>query len=275
MTDQGRRIFYVAHPKVTDKEDFNTHCRRGAASEYSIVLGCYVSNGGLYGDLYLYDIDDERLSGVTQVTAAHEMLHAAYDRLDTAERERIDQLLLDTYHRDLPDGRIKQTIAQYEANDPSSVPSELHSILGTELRDLPPELEEYYRRYFADRQAIVAYSEQYEGEFTKRQNQVAEYDTQLAQMKAKIEANQRQIESDRASLDQEQSTLEGLRTTGDASTFNDRVTAYNQQVANYNALVQQTREEIDAYNRLVEVRNNLALEVEELTHAIDSRPETL
>lgn len=274
LTDDGRRIFYTTHPDITGKDEFNTNCRQGAASEYSIVLGCYVSNGGLYGDMYLYDIDDERLSGVVQVTAGHEMLHAAYDRLSDKERERVDALLLQTY-QNLPEGRIRDTIAQYEANDPAAVPSELHSILGTELRDLPPELEEYYSQYFADRLVVVAFSEQYEAEFTRRTNQVAEFDARLASLKTDIEANQAAIDARNSDLEQARAQLDAFEASGDAAGFNALVGSFNAQVAAYNALVAETRTQIETYNSLVEERNNLALEVAELTKAIDSRPEAL
>lgn len=274
MTEEARKIFYTTHPKITGEEEFNANCRQGGASEYSIVLGCYISSGGLYGDMYLYDIDDERLSGVVQVTAGHEMLHAAYDRLSTKERQRVDALLLQAYE-DLPDGRIKETIAQYQANDPASVPSELHSILGTEVRDLPAELNEYYSQYFADRLVVVAFSEQYEGEFARREAQVADYDTRLAGLKANIEANQAEIDSRNAELSQKRAQLDSLEASGDAAGFNALVASYNAQVAAYNALVAETRTQIETYNSLVEERNSLALEVQELTEAIDSRPETL
>lgn len=274
MTDDGRRIFYTTHPAITDKDAFNGYCRQGATSEYSIVLGCYVSSGGLYGDMYLYDINDPRLEGVMQVTASHEMLHAAYDRLDTNEQKRIDALLQEAY-KSLPEGRVKQTIAQYEANDPASVPSELHSILGTEVASISPELEEYYSQYFSDRQVIVRFSEQYEAEFSRREQQVARYDEQLTRLKATIEADQKEIEARRAELDQERAQLDALESAGNAAAFNARVASYNQNVAAFNALVSETRTNIEEYNALVIERNDLALEVKELTEAIDSRPQGL
>ncbi len=274
MNDKARRVFYTTHPRVTAKNEFNSNCRQGGASEYSIVLGCYISAGGLYGNMYLYNIDDQRLAGVEQVTAAHEMLHAAYDRLSSSEKTRIDRLLKQTYDQ-LPEGRIKETVAQYEANDPGAVPNELHSILGTELRNLPKELEDYYKRYFNNRLTIVAFSEQYEAEFTRREQQVAEYDARLAQMKADIQANQQTIEVRAGNLEEQRQQLDALEAAGNNAAYNARVDGYNEDVAAYNALVRQTRADIDEYNRLVEVRNNLALEVQELTKAIDSRPQTL
>lgn len=274
MTPEGRRIFYTTHPEISGKDNFNAQCRQGTAGEYSIVLGCYVSNGKLYGNMYLYDVQDERLAGVKQVTAAHEMLHAAYDRLSTSERQTIDAQLMEVY-KNLPDGRIKETIAQYEAADPSSVPSELHSILGTELRDLPAGLEAYYKRYFANRLVIVAFSEDYEEEFTNRQQQVAQYDNQLAGLKATIDRNQADADRQYQSLQQARAALDRYEAAGDISAFNANVSSYNQQVARYNALAQQLRNDIDEYNRIVVVRNNIASEFQELTNAIDSRPQTL
>lgn len=274
MTDEGRRIFYTTHPEVANKDGFNSQCRQGSASEYSIVLGCYVSSGTLYGNIYLYDVQDERLLGVKQVTAAHEMLHAAYDRLSDSERRTVDAQLMEAY-KNLPEGRIKETIAQYEAADPSSVPSELHSILGTEQRDLPKGLETYYKRYFTNRQAIVAFSEDYEEEFTNRQQSVAEYDAQLASLKAQIDSSQAEADRQYQSLQQARIALDRFEASGDIAAFNARVSSYNQQVASYNALAQQLRSDIDEYNRLVIVRNNVASEFQELTNAIDSRPQTL
>lgn len=274
MTDYGRRIFYSSHPEISDKTSFNNNCRQGSVSEYSIVLGCYISRNGLYGNLYLYDIDDQRLEGIKQVTAAHEMLHAAYDRLSQSEKQEIDRQLMEVYNN-LPDGRIKDTIGQYEANDPSSVPSELHSILGTELADLPQSLEKYYSKYFTNRQAIVAYSLQYDEEFTRRESQVATYDRQLSELKATIEADQAEIDSLGNLLRSQRNQLDQYEANGNAVGFNNLVGEYNANVDTYNTLVRRTRDEIDNYNGLVEIRNDLALEVKELSEAIDSRPQTL
>ena len=40
-----------------------------------------------YRSIYLYHVENEELSGITEVTAAHEMLHAAWIRLDEREKE--------------------------------------------------------------------------------------------------------------------------------------------------------------------------------------------
>ncbi len=275
MTDKGRRIYYTTHPQITDREQFNSSCRQGTAAEYSIILGCYINSGGLYGSMYLYNVNDQRLDGVMQVTAAHEMLHAAYDRLSDKERQRVDQLLRQAYERLPADSPIRQAIAQYEASDPAAVPSELHSILGTELRDLPAELEDYYRRYFSDRQVVVGFAEAYGNEFLRRENQVARYDEQLANIRATIDANQIEIEAQLGLLQAQQAELESLEASGNFEAYNSMVPIYNQAVNSYNALVTRTRDLIDQYNQIVAERNSLAVEVQSLQQSIDSRPQTL
>ena len=67
------------------------------------MLGCYILNKGIY----VYDITDDRLAGVRQVTTAHEMLHAAYDRLSVKERAQVDAMTAAAYEK-LDNIRIKK-----------------------------------------------------------------------------------------------------------------------------------------------------------------------
>ncbi|HXE10230.1 MAG TPA: hypothetical protein VN554_02280, partial [Verrucomicrobiae bacterium] len=77
MTAYGRKIFYVNHPQLDDKSNFAGKCPNNGG-EQTIVLGCY--RPGESG-IFLLNVSDPRLNGVEQVTAAHEMLHGAYERL--------------------------------------------------------------------------------------------------------------------------------------------------------------------------------------------------
>jgi hypothetical protein len=263
MNNKTRRLFYVYHPKIENKSEFNQDCN---IPEFSIILGCYIKNRGIY----LYKITDKRLDGVVEVTAAHETLHATYDRLSDTERAEVDSMLDNAYHK-LDNRRIRDTIKQYEKNDPSSVHNELHSILGTEVRNLPTELENYYKKYFSDRQKIVEYSERYEAEFSSRQLRVAEYDIQLTRLKRQIDADQARLASMAQQLTEDRAELESLRSN--PSAYNARVDDFNADVSSYNALVSDTKRLIDDYNALVKKRNNLAVEVQGLVKAIDSTPE--
>ena len=71
------------------------------------MLGCYHSN---QDGIFLYNVQDARLAGVQQVTAAHEMLHAAYDRLSTKDKNYVDGLLMDYLQERPQDQRIIDTM---------------------------------------------------------------------------------------------------------------------------------------------------------------------
>lgn len=263
MTSGARRLFYVYRPELNDRTAFNTNC---SGSEQTIVLGCYIKHQGIY----LYNVSDSRLNGVIEVTAAHEMLHAQYDRLSGKERSRIDALT-EQAARTVTDERFKQTIENYRQKDPSVVPNELHSILATEVRSLPPELETYYARYFSNRLAIVDMADKYKQAFTDRENEVASIDTQLQQLKKQIETLNSSLESQQTTLKNRYDDLQRQKQAGNTEEYNQGVPAYNQAVADYNAAVRQQRSLVTQYNDLVEKRNGLAVEENELIQALDSR----
>ncbi|MBI1856983.1 hypothetical protein HY003_02345 [Candidatus Saccharibacteria bacterium] len=266
MSNNTRRLFYVYHPELNDKATFNDHCTGG---EQTIVLGCYIHNRGIY----IYNVTDVRLNGILEVTAAHETLHATYDRLSSSERQRIDGFLNQAF-AGIKDERILKTIESYRKNG-ADIVNELHSILGTEVRNLSPELENYYKQYFNDRSKIVAYSEQYEQAFTERKTKVEDYDKQLANLKQQAEANQSSLNIQVNALNTEKQQLDRLLAQKQYDAYNQAVPDYNIKIKDYNALVNQTKALITQYNFLVEARNALALEENQLYKAIDSRPNTL
>lgn len=262
MRDKTRRVFYVNHPQLSDKATFRQNCPSG---EHSIVLGCYIERRGIY----LLDVTDQRLDGVIQVTAAHETLHAEYDRLSSDERARVDAMT-DSFFKTLQNDRIKKTVEQYRAKDPSVVPNELHSILATEVRDLSPELEAYYSQYFTNRKQVVAFSEKYEQTFVGLNNQVDEYDAQLKELKQNIENGQKQIDALNTEIEQRKSRLDSLINSGQTEDYNDAVPEFNASVREYNALINQTKSQIADYNDIVEKRNSIVVTEQELVEAINS-----
>jgi len=263
MLSSSRKLFYVQHPVLADKNTFNSYCR---INEQSIVLGCYIHGTGIF----LLDVTDERLAGVEEVTAAHELLHAAYERLGNSDKKRINELLVNTYNG-ITNERLRSTVELYRQQDPSIVPNELHSILATEVRDLPEELELYYKRYFADRSQIVRFSEQYEQAFIERRNSIREFDNQLTSMKDQIESLQSRLSSDEVALNTQRDLMNTLRGNGQISAFNAQVPSFNQKVNSYNAVVKDLENMVARYNDIVQKRNAVATEEAELVEAIDSR----
>jgi hypothetical protein len=261
LSDEGRRLFYVHDPSLLDKANFQGVC---GDNEATIVLGCYISNG----KIYVFDVEDERLQGVEEVTAAHEMLHAAFDRLSGDEKERITSLLEATF-AGIDDERLLSTIATYRDRDPSVVPNELHSILGTEWRELPPELEEYFSQYFLDRFAVVEKAEAYESEFSSRKDQISAYDTQLNGLSASIVQKRADVNQLNNALKTEADQLDQKRS--DPEVFNAAVPVYNGLVRSYNAEIESLRVLISQFNAIVAERNEIATQERELVEAIDTR----
>ncbi len=266
MTPYAKHIFYVNHPNiVAGTSSFHSACPQ---SEQTIVLGCYHSN---QAGIDVFDVMDSRLNGVEEVTAAHEMLHAAYDRLSGSERAEIDTQLEDFFNNDLHDQRVKDTINSYHQTEPGQEVNEMHSILGTEVSNLTPSLEAYYKKYFSNRSAVTTFASKYEDEFSSRVARIDAYDTQLASLKQQIESGENSLDSQLTQLQEDRARLDSLRSSGQLAEYNSSVSAFNAEVNQYNSAVSRLRTNIDNYNDIVTQRNAIASELRGLSNSIDTR----
>ncbi len=266
MTPYAKRLFYVNRPAVEDRDTFNNSCTD--LSEEVAVLGCFAGNRQ---GIHIYDVTDERLNGIKEVTAAHEMLHQAYQRLGKKERQRIDALLQGYYDKNA-DERIKNKLGSYKKMiAPDHLYNEMHSIFGTEAVDLPSELEEYYKRYFTDRRKVLALHMRYQSEFDKRITQINDYDRQLEQLKAQIEADKLDLDAQVVELRERREQLDEYLGSGMTSEYNAAVPGFNAAVASYRALVNRTNDKVNQFNNLLAERNELAVQERELEAAIDSK----
>jgi hypothetical protein len=262
MTESARKLFYVHTPSIEDSATFNQHC---TIKEASIVLGCYDGR-----DIYVFDVTDERLKGVHEVTAAHEMLHVAYDRLSDSERKEVDVLTTKQF-RSITDTRIRATVEAYRSRDPSVVVNELHSILATEVRTLEPDLENYYKRYFNDRLKVVAFSEGYEQIFTDIKTKVERYDSELTLLKAQIDSLEQDLESRANIITSERDRLNTLLAQNDISSYNQLVPDYNFSVQQYNVDLDRYKILITEYNQKVAERNASTVEQNNLIDSLSSQ----
>lgn len=260
LTEKGKFLFYASHPELNDRESFNKSCNANS-TEQTVVLGCYTMTR-----IYVFDIDNPKLDGIKEVTAAHEMLHAAYDRLSVAERERVD-VLVDEQLRTIHDQRILGLIKEYDKTEPGERNNELHSILGTEVAALSPELEKYYGQYFTDRYAVVSLASSYSVVFDELKSRMevllveirtladtiekhnAQYTASAAQLNSDIEAfnvRARSGQMTKSEFDNERATLEALQ--NDLQIFYDAIKA---EIATYDT----KRSELEAVNTESDVLN--------------------
>jgi hypothetical protein len=266
MNAYARKVFYVNHPDIETKATFYKNCPNNGG-EKTVVLGCY--HNGQNG-IFLLNVTDPRLNGVEDVTAAHETLHAIYDRLSPRERNYVDGLLMDYYLHDLHDKRLLDTIAAYKQSEPNDWVNEMHSVFGTEVAQLPTPLETYYARYFTNRQKIAAYAAQYENAFTSREAQVKQDDTTLATLKTQITADEASLQAQQKTIANDQAKLESLKNSSDFNGYNAGVPGFNKEVDSYNGLVDTTKNLIDQYNQLVEMRNAIAVEEDQLVQDLSN-----
>lgn len=147
MNDVGEFIFFTTHPELNTSDEFNAAC---GVRPTQLLLGCFTGTS-----IHVFDVTDPQVKAIREVTAAHEMLHAAYARLDNASRDRLDALLEEAYAAHGEDAELSSRMESYEQEQPGTRLNELHSIIGTEFVDLSPELEAYYARYFTDRSIVT------------------------------------------------------------------------------------------------------------------------
>jgi hypothetical protein len=263
MTDTARRLFYLNKPTIESHKSAQNLCKN---TEHTVVLGCYVPNKGIF----LQQVSDPRLQGVMEVTAAHEMLHAAYQRMSLLEQNQLNQKLQAALEQ-LQNPRILKLVEAYREQDPNIVDNELHSILGTEVRNLSPELETHYRKYFTDRSSIVALSERYEGVFTSLRTKAKQIASQLVALKSTLASLDARVKSEEASISAERSTIERERAIDPEADYSARIASFNSRVQSFQALVARFNEQTTIYNQNLATLKSLALEEKSLVESLQNK----
>lgn len=182
FTDAGSIMFRASKPTLDSTQGFNTQCAAVIHRESDQVVGCYTGSS-----IHLFHISDERLDGMVEVTAAHELLHAAYQRLSESERTQIGLELEREYERLQSESpALAERMSVYSELDHDAFVNELHSVLGTEVPNLSPTLETHYSRYFANRSQLLTLFDQYNGYFLELDAQRSALHEQLDALSADI-----------------------------------------------------------------------------------------
>jgi hypothetical protein len=263
LTSSAQRLYKASQPKIEPADAFNNSCK-SVAHEHSIVLGCYTRQ-----TIYIYDVTDPRLNGVKEVTAAHELLHAVYERMSGTEKSQLSKALTETAES-IDDQRFKDTLDEYRRTEPGQLENELHSILGTEIAVLPASLEAHYRKYFTNRATIIGYAKKYEDAFGSLDAKIKGFDQQLADLKSRKETLEALLSQQQTSIESEKARLDQLKSTGEAESYNAAVPGYNELIQNYNSDIQSLREIVEEYNQMVEERNSIAATQNDLYKKLDS-----
>lgn len=265
MNDNGKFLFYASRPEVQERDAFNLACRK--YTEKTAILGCYTGR-----TIHLFNITDQRLEGIKEVTAAHEMLHAAYERLSDNERNHVNALI-DQASTQVNSPSIQRKLVLYETTEPGERYNELHSMLGSEASNLPAELETYYGQYFTNRLALVTLAERYETIFNELEAQQKNLVSELNSLADEINADNASYESQFASL---QSAVESFNTRARNGSFSsesqfnaerNRLIARQESLASFREGI---IAKIDLYDAKKAELDKLNLTAEGLQKSIDS-----
>lgn len=270
FSGEGRFYFYVTHPRLEKAAAFNEECKR--VEKGNPILGCYNQSTDT---ISIYDVDNEQLDGVREVTAAHEMLHAVFARLSETQRSQVAPLLEAAYQR-LKTPALESRMDYYARSSPGARTNELHSILGTEFGDLGTELEAHYRTYFTDRQKVVSLHAAYENHFRSVEQELETLAEQLKQQKATIESDMATYEADLKAYNQEVSRFNARAASGDFTSqaaFNQERAALTSKSTTLEGRRSAMTVAIDRYNEAVKRYNALGGEMNELNRSLDSLKE--
>lgn len=259
MNDKGRLLFYVARPQLDSSSSFNEDCER--QEKGNAILGCYRA-----GKIYIYDIKDERLSGIKEVTAAHEMLHVAYERLSNGEKAHIDELLEAEYGKqNNPD--LNERMEYYARTEPGQRANELHSIIGTEFLGISAELEDYYATYFSDRSAVVNLFSGYSSRFDSLSTEASTLQKEIDRIYNEVEAQSKQYNESLQVINQDIADFNYRAETGMFSSQAEfsqerqlliqRSEAIEGQRQSIEAMIQEHQTKVGRYNEIVDESNSL------------------
>lgn len=265
LTDQGELVYRASLTEVDDKSKFRSRCPVEEYEEAN-VLGCYSARR-----IYVLKVDEPRLNGVEEVTAAHELLHAKFERMNEGQKDELTTLLT-RLRPEVDDSETNNLIESYRSKlgDSEELYNEMFAVYGTQLEKVGKELEEIYAEYFRDRKSIVAKYKSYSSEFTKIQNKLNQYDSRLAELRGQKDDLEAEAQDLNDQLNQEKTELDNLSSGDSAEQYQVAAESYNNKVREYNSIVEQIRDIINEYNSIVDERNSLALSAKNLQDQLNA-----
>lgn len=267
LTDRGNFIFKASHPTLDDSETFNASCKSAHSGELA-VLGCYTED-----EIHVYNIQSEELKGIRELTTAHELLHANWKRMSKNDKHTLLNELntIDINTND----KLTQELNNYSTDQQSE---ELYVRAGTEIKDLPSNLEKHYGDIFQNQDLIVSYYDSYITVFL-------EIETEMNQLMSEMQSIQQEIDNTTIEYEQRASQLSAAVTSfnicaeqagcfkSEYDFYSKRANLLNEQSA-LETIYNHINTLIDEYNIRVEKYNADVTRTDKLNQAINSTKKT-
>ena len=248
LTSKGARIFNASQPELMDREEFNQKCRE--AENETAILGCYTDE-----KIYVYNIVDEELPGIRELATAHELLHAVYSRMSNEDRLKWVEILAKVYMENRETLGVE--IDLYPDNEKQE---ELYVRAGTEIKDLPEELERHYAEIFANQDAVVDFYEGYIAVFRKIEGRLKKLLDEISALREKIDAEMVAYE---AGVEDLNAKINEFNTCAKTMNCFTSTYAFNMQRAALVARQQELKAIYDGINALIDQCNVLVNEYNE------------
>jgi hypothetical protein len=267
LTKYGNQLVNASRTEILDANNFNLACDNNGEKEDSYLLGCYWNRR-----IYVYDIKNDDLVGADEVTLAHEVLHAGYERLSSSQRAKINKLIKEQLEAGVDEISSEHLDVYRNQNLPDDLfLDEAHAILGTEQLNLSPELSEYYSKYFQDRSRVVKLNSSYAKVFKDIENQLSQYKTQLDQYSAELDGVQARIGANNSRYLNLNSQADAKLGSGDIAGYNSLVPQINAIVDDNVKLDAQQRSIIANHNKTADEYNKLIDRLNLLNKSIDPK----
>lgn len=267
MSDIGRFYYYASQPSLDSAQDFNKQCSR--VEDSTAILGCYTDRR-----IYIYNVDNKQLDGIREVTAAHEMLHAAYERLSDSAKNDVNALLETEYIRLKDDKDFADRMSFYERTEPGQRDNELHSIIGTEVANISPKLEAHYATYFSNRSKVVDLHASYASVFARLQERSDQISAEMEQLAKDIETGSTSYNSGVAQLNQDINSFNARAEKGNFSSqaeFSNERARLTARAAALDTQRQSINGSITEYGKLRDELLTISSQSEALNKSIDSK----
>ena len=268
LTGRGEFLFRAARPELSSQDEFNAVCR-SVLDEEIAVLGCYADD-----NIYVYNIESAELDGIRELTTAHELLHAVWARMSEGERSALSGALNQTLEKN------RDVLGEeLEIYDVGQRQEELFVRAGTEVADLPAELEKVYGGIFSDQDMVVSFYNKYIGVFRAMEAEMEELESQMQGIQAQIDSLSVEYEQRVDALNVEIGSFNACAETAgcfgsDGEFYARRAVLMNEQTV-LEGMYGQINGLIDQYNGLVEKYNADVTRTEKLNQMMNSnsRPE--
>jgi hypothetical protein len=267
LSDTGRFYYYASRPALEASQSFNGHCANKESSN-TAILGCYTAD-----HIYIYNVTNSKLDGIRSVTAAHETLHAAYQRLSDAERSTVNVLVEKEYVQLQSDTKLAARMAYYAKAEPGQRDNELYAVIGTEISSINPALETHYARYFSDRQKVVQLHASYESVFTQLQTRADQITGQLDALSTSITKHSAQYNADVNQLNTDIGTFNQGANSGkfkNQAEFDQQRAILSNRASQLDSLRTQVNSDIAMYDSLQKELAGIASQTDALNRSINS-----